>query len=124
MSVTRLNRLTSTAVTMKMPSNSGLSRPCTASQAKVPTPGQENTFSTSTLPPTNIEACKPAKVTSGMAALRRIWRAARHHAFTQPLCARGLDEILVGNLDHGGAGQPCVAGEKIQRQGHAGQDHV
>ena len=39
-------------------------------------PGQENTFSTSTLPPTRIDACNPAKVTSGISALRKMCRRA------------------------------------------------
>ena len=45
-----------------------------ASKASGPTPGQANTVSTTTDPPSRLPTCTPAIVSTGSEALRSTWR--------------------------------------------------
>src|SRR5262245_37559319 len=67
-STTRLTAITSTELMNRMPSSRLKSRCCTASNASRPSPGQPNTLSTRTDPPSSEPTCTPTIVTSGSSA--------------------------------------------------------
>jgi hypothetical protein len=67
---------TTTDEQKRMPSRRLRSRWKSDSKASRPRPGQENTVSTRTAPPSTEPSCTPSVVTMGRSALRSTWRRA------------------------------------------------